>query len=72
MEKVLVFRDDDAAFLNRLLPDVAIGYGIHAAVEHMKGIRSRVEPAGEGRRELMIHEELHAAASTAWSACRAA
>ena len=63
-QREAIFRDDDAAFTGRVLPEVTIGCGLHGAVEHMGRIRSRGEPAGESRWKLIVHEELHAAAST--------
>ena len=63
-QREAIFRDDDAAFTGRVLPEVTIRCGLHAEVEYMGRIRSRGEPVGEGRWKLMVHEELHAAAST--------
>lgn len=65
VEKVLVLRDDDAAFPGSAMPDLSVRSTLEAEVQNVHGMfTARGKPAGERGGELIVHDELHAPART--------
>ncbi len=68
-EEIFVFGDYDAIFSKGICPNLAVIGLTLAAIQNVDSIMSLgAQPACEGGRQLVVHEEFHAAmASTVWS-----
>ena len=65
VEEVFVLGHEHRSVCRCVTPDYGIVRGVQLKIENMLGFLSLShEPAGEGSRKLVVHQEFHAAAST--------